>query len=125
VRKRRFSTTAHGAERRDMPNTEQKARLTATVRNFRDSDAEREGAGAELDCLLMEELVQGSAQLSTSIFDSKKTLGERLSELTAELKGSSVSAENQARALVTWTKGLVFVTAVYAVIEAVRLMLGR
>src|SRR5437879_445686 len=104
-----------------MPNTEQKARLVAAVRERSVNTAD--GPRAELECLLMEELTFSLTQLATNVDQAKTILGTRVQELTEELKASSASAGQQAGALVRWTKVLAWVTGAYALFAAFQVVL--
>lgn len=80
---------------------------------------------AEVQALLVDELALRFTQLTASLEHAQTVLGSRLSEVQAELartreqmRASSDAASAQAGALVTWTKALVVVSAIYAAIAA-------
>lgn len=78
---------------------------------------------AALAARLVIELSSGLGDVSATVITAKKQLVDRMDQLTAELatlrtsfKQASDDAGAQTRALVRWTKVLVFVTGVYTVI---------
>jgi hypothetical protein len=69
------------------------------------------------------ELAAGMGQLSAGLFDAKRLLADRLTELSTELRAfktevanASTQATAQTQALVLWTRVLVGVTALYTLL---------
>ena len=82
----------------------------------------REGARAQLDVVLSEELNGSLRQLYNNIFQLQKVIGTRLSELTTQLDTMGQETSSQSKIITKWTKVLVWATITYTLLTGINIL---